>query len=328
MELLDRYLSEVGAHLPRAERADVVRELSANILAEVEDRSAELGRPLDDAEIEAILTRHGEPMLVAARFRGEDRSLVLGRRRLIGPELFPLYLAFLRINLGITLALFALVAAAALARGEPLPRAAGRVLAFPGVWLPVLVQLAAVTLVFVAWDRWSARRRGSWRFRSEGAYAPPRWATAAGLVVWVLLAAWWAAVPVYPALLFGGAADGLALSPAWRSFHAPVLLLLLAGAAQRTADLARPGRVWPLALTRLLVNGAGLALLYVVSRSYPLVVVADGAGDAEHYRRLARWLNAPALLWWLWPYLLINFAAHLAFCLRRLRRGRGAGPGT
>ena len=55
MELLDRYVRAVKTYLPRAQQDDIVKELSANLQAQMEDREAELGRPLSEAELEALL---------------------------------------------------------------------------------------------------------------------------------------------------------------------------------------------------------------------------------------------------------------------------------
>ena len=83
MELLDRYLQAVKFWLPRKQKHDILAELSEDIRSEIEDKEAELGRPLGQAELEVILTRWGHPMLVAERY--------LPQRSLIGPVLLPAY---------------------------------------------------------------------------------------------------------------------------------------------------------------------------------------------------------------------------------------------
>ncbi len=55
MELLDRYLQAVREYLLRNRRDDIVKELGDNILSQMEDKAAELGRPLTEAEQAAIL---------------------------------------------------------------------------------------------------------------------------------------------------------------------------------------------------------------------------------------------------------------------------------
>src|SRR5205807_383651 len=56
-----------------------------------EDRETELGRPLDAAEVSAILKRCGNPMLVASRLGPKGY--------VIGPTLYPIYLFVLKMVL-------------------------------------------------------------------------------------------------------------------------------------------------------------------------------------------------------------------------------------
>lgn len=50
MDLLDRYGRDVKTFLPQAQQDDIVKELSANIQAQMDDREAELHRPLSESE--------------------------------------------------------------------------------------------------------------------------------------------------------------------------------------------------------------------------------------------------------------------------------------
>ena len=81
MELLDRYLQAVRFFLPRAQQDDIVRELSENLHSAIEDREGDLGRPLTEDELAALLHSHGHPMMVAGRYRSNQQ--------LIGPTFFP-----------------------------------------------------------------------------------------------------------------------------------------------------------------------------------------------------------------------------------------------
>ena len=86
MTLIDRYLRAVRDHLPRPGQDDIIEELSDNLRSRFEDEEASRGRPLAEAEEVAILREFGHPMAVAARYRGDERTVTFGRR-LIGPEL-------------------------------------------------------------------------------------------------------------------------------------------------------------------------------------------------------------------------------------------------
>ena len=83
MDLLRRYLHAVEFWLPAKQKQDILAELSDDIRSEIEEREEELGRPVGQAEFEAILTRWGHPMLAAGRY--------LPQRSLIGPVLLPAY---------------------------------------------------------------------------------------------------------------------------------------------------------------------------------------------------------------------------------------------
>jgi len=65
MELIDRYLQAVKFWLPKAQKQDIIAELSEDIRSQVEEKEAELGRKLNDAEVEAILIQRGSPIVVA-----------------------------------------------------------------------------------------------------------------------------------------------------------------------------------------------------------------------------------------------------------------------
>jgi hypothetical protein len=101
MDLVDRYLKAVENALPAAQRQDILRELSEDIQSEMEDKQNELGRALTEEEQQALLKQRGNPLLPAARYRQDHRSLAIGRQ-LIGPVLFPFYVKVLSFNLGLT----------------------------------------------------------------------------------------------------------------------------------------------------------------------------------------------------------------------------------
>lgn len=146
MTLVERYLRAVRDHLPRGQQDDIINELSDSIQSRIEDEEAALGRPLEEAEEVALLRAFGHPLAVAARYRGDERSLTFGRQ-LIGPELFPTYLKVLALNFAVTLIVLAIVA-----------------IAMGGLWsgigslvTPIAIQFVAVTAVFIAVDRYWLR---------------------------------------------------------------------------------------------------------------------------------------------------------------------------
>jgi hypothetical protein len=83
MELLERYLHAVGFWLPKTQKQDILAELSEELQSQIEEKEMEVGGPLDEAGLEVILKKCGDPLLVAEHF--------LPQQSLIGPVLFPIY---------------------------------------------------------------------------------------------------------------------------------------------------------------------------------------------------------------------------------------------
>lgn len=84
MELIDRYVSAVGRYLPEKTRADIEMELRSLIMDALDTRMQ--GRDPSEDDIVAVLHEMGRPEEIAARYAPV-------RRYLIGPELFPSYIA-------------------------------------------------------------------------------------------------------------------------------------------------------------------------------------------------------------------------------------------
>lgn len=314
MELLDSYLNAVKRYLPRAQRNDIVAELSVELRSQMECREEELGRALSDREQMAIFKEYGDPMMVARRYRQSGRSLTIGWE-LIGPELFPMYLIILGGNLtiaiGMTLGILLYI-------HEPVR--------LGSILRPAIIQIACVTITFTILNLVRRKCPQPW-------YYPPAelaplipvapWYSATGLALWSVFTLWWMAVPIFPTLLFGPASAGLMLAPSWHRFYLPVLLLLAIGAAQRAINLARPGWSWLLPVARLIVNLAGLALQYPMIKSYPYVLVSDGTKNTAYYSHLALVYNG-SIFWgvlsWMWGYLLVSALVYAWYCRPHLRR--------
>ena len=275
MDLVDRYLQAVKPLLPRAQQADIVKELSENILSQMEDKEAELGRPLNENEQAAVLKQHGNPLLVASRYRSAPMQ------QLIGPAIFPVYWFVLKTLALIALAVCTLNSIALLASGEPVRRLLLGLGEFAHVALPVF---GWVTLLFAVLDFVEARVHflqkwdREWDPRTLPAVKQPqqvrRSESVFGLIFGGVYIAWLLAAPYYPYLVFGPAASALRLSPAWHRFYLPVLVLGFAGLVQAGVNLARPGWTWLRAATRLASCGVSLVIVKSLLRTYPFVVAA------------------------------------------------------
>ena len=161
MTLVERYLRAVRDFLPRGQQDDIINELSDNIQSRFEDEEVARGRPLAEEEQVAILKDMGHPMAVAARYRGDTRSVRFGGQ-LIGPELFPTYLTVLRVNLAITL----IIGAVSLVLSGSVWSA------IAGVIVPFVIQFTIVTLVFIWVERRWLRDPDGWDPRTVNSMGP------------------------------------------------------------------------------------------------------------------------------------------------------------
>ena len=101
MELITRYVNEVGRHLPKSVRTDVQTELHSLLTESLEERAREAGRPADRAMVVELLREFGEPEEAAERYLPPAPSLV-------GPKLFPTFRLVMTIVLAIVGGVFAL----------------------------------------------------------------------------------------------------------------------------------------------------------------------------------------------------------------------------
>ncbi|MCW5878107.1 MAG: hypothetical protein KIS80_04495 [Anaerolineales bacterium] len=95
--LLERYIHEVGAHLPRRSRPDVQLELRSLLLDELAARGLEADNPADAAGVAELLKEYGHPEELAARYHTEQF--------LISPLAFPAF----RLSYGIAAAVVTVV---------------------------------------------------------------------------------------------------------------------------------------------------------------------------------------------------------------------------
>ena len=72
MNLIDRYITEVGKHLPRKNRQDIQRELRSTLEDMLADRSEASGQPVDEAMTIALLKEYGSPQKVAASYTAQS----------------------------------------------------------------------------------------------------------------------------------------------------------------------------------------------------------------------------------------------------------------
>jgi hypothetical protein len=278
MDLIDEYLRSVRSLLPKQERDDIIAELSANVAAQVEERRAQLGRPLVESDEREILARLGSPLDVAGRYATGQGRLSFGREW-IGPVLFPFYVRILTLNM--TLALVACVAIGIALHGyRGLPATLG------AIGFQLLLQFAIVTGIFVAagrhLSRLPERPSGAGSEGPSGAAtqaSPERVSRLESFAELVALAGLfgfaYASRASFGALFSPG--DGLYLSPAWRVAGFGLLALAGAWTIQAAVNLARPDWTGFRSFVRIATSCGWLALLAFLLASAPLVLVGATA---------------------------------------------------
>ena len=93
MKLIERYIDEVGKHLPNKNRSDIQAEIRSTLEDMLEDRAQASGQPANDNLVKDVLKSYGPPQKVAASY--------LPERYLIGPKLFPIFTLVLKIVLSV-----------------------------------------------------------------------------------------------------------------------------------------------------------------------------------------------------------------------------------
>ncbi|HEV3317247.1 MAG TPA: hypothetical protein VG488_09775 [Candidatus Angelobacter sp.] len=304
MELLDQYLKTIKTFLPKEQQDDIIRELSENLRSQMEDHEAELGRPLTQAEQEAILQQHGNPMVVAGRYQRQNRNLAFGRQ-LIGPVLFPLYIKILSLNLGLTAAAIFVIGFAM-----------GQGLELGAFLIHAVIQFAIVTLVFAAAERYLLRSKDYWNPRdfglpTKGKQSPFLWlesfsrvvtsvdpskvarSESVALIIFnLILALWWIAIPSYLVRTMLGAAGAfLKLGPGCTVLYLPILFLAIAGMVQPIVNLFRPQWTWLPAAWRTISTAIFVAVLCFSLKTGSWVVLTDSSDKLVQHQQAIETVN-------------------------------------
>jgi hypothetical protein len=274
MELLDRYLQAVRGYLLRNRRDEIVKELGDNILSQMEDKAAELGRPLNQSEQAAILRQHGHPLLAAARYRR------LPLQQLIGPTLFPLYWYLLQAVVLFVAAFHAVLGVVlSLVRNSVF---AGMAAAWGSFWIWALAAVGALTLGFGLIEYFGGGKVpftetfDPLELPEVKRSAPPRANALAELVIGGLFLVGWPVFLHSPAPAFASSSP-VRLAPVWWHFEIPMLLVLVLGMAAAYAALVRPQYPRLRAALRLATNVAGIATCYFFLLTGEFIVANAGA---------------------------------------------------
>jgi len=276
MELIDRYLQSVKLMLPRKQQDDVIRELSDEILSQVEEKETGLGRPLTEDEQAALLKQLGHPMLLASRYRKQ--------RYLIDPAVFAIYWMVLRLVLAVALLGMAIAAVTVAATGQGVGKALGILFQFPFAALSVF---AWVTLVFVILDviqvkfdffgKWDPRTLPKLTKREPKTSMTE---SVAALVFGAIFGIWWLVGLKHQFWIFGPGIAFVHFGPVWQTLYPLFVVMVIADLVRHTIDVLRPGwergRVW----FRILFRAMNLLLLYFLMNATDLIVASDATNTS------------------------------------------------
>jgi hypothetical protein len=285
MELIERYLQAVKFALPQAQREDIIKELRDSILSQIEEKQAELGRPLSEDEQAELLKKMGSPMHLAGRY-GKQRYL-------IGATMFPMYWKTLKASLGLALLVLTGASIASAAAGKTLSESLAVLARYPGIALTVF---AWITLAFSALELFGGKCRVSEQW--DPRKLPPlmkqdprksRFELVTQLVMQTIFGIWWLAGLHYQYLVFGPGAAFLRFGPVWRSIYPLFVLLVVVDVMFTAAWLVWPRWTQGRPIGRLVMNALGLVVLYFLLNGSDLLVAADAA--APQLQALTRNLN-------------------------------------
>jgi len=89
MSLIERYIAEVGRHLPEKDRGDIEAEIRSMLEDMIDERNQQTGKPVNDEVIAAVLEGLGNPKLLAQKYAPTKRYL-------IGPDWYEAYVETLK----------------------------------------------------------------------------------------------------------------------------------------------------------------------------------------------------------------------------------------
>jgi hypothetical protein len=318
MALVDRYLHSVKFWLPRRQKDDIIAELSEDLRSQIEEKEAELGHALTDAEVEPILKRCGSPMVVAGRY--------LPQQSLIGPALFPIYSVIIR-SLVFYFLLPWMLVWMGIAVFSPDFRAdhpgAALFLSLEPWWLACTYSLFFNTLIFALLDRSQARLRlvNDWnpgslpqvRDRnviSRGSTIFELTVTVATLAIWIQLDAFRRVFHIF--------GTTITLSDRWPYFFWALVVVSVAGIAVSCMNLSNSRWTRLSAGLRLSTDCFSFGLIYWLCRASLLQAFSArgvSPANAAHFVNSFNHWMASAAVW-----VIVTGFVVVAFDLRRILR--------
>jgi hypothetical protein len=264
-DLIDRYLQAVGFWLPRAQKQDILAELSEDLRSQLEDRESQLGRALAESEVADILKRRGRPIFVAGQF--------LPQRSLIGPALYPIYIFVLKIVSLCYVVPWLLVWVGILIfhRTQTGAQFAGEMQSLGTLWTIVFTQFGVITLIFAAIERfsasspcltdWDPRKLPKLKIETT---TKRRYSAICGIVFGILGLLWLLIIPDFPFLIIGPAAYLLKAAPVLHTVYWPIVLFAFVSIFEHVVRLLRPDLAWFPPAFKLAITAPSLWIVAVL----------------------------------------------------------------
>lgn len=161
MNLIDKYIAEIGKHLPRRNRSDIEAEIRSTLEDMLDERTQVRGAkgPADEATVMALLKEYGSPREVAATYKTHQY--------LIGPRLFPIFEMVLRIVLIVVASVSIIGLAVSLAKtgltGPEFMSAVGQWLG--GLVSALIAAFGNIALIFAIIERTQAAEKFEKEFK-------------------------------------------------------------------------------------------------------------------------------------------------------------------
>ena len=294
MELLERYLQAVKFWLPKQQKQDIIAELSEDLHSQIEEKETELGRPLNDSELEAILKHRGRPVLVANRF--------LPQQYLIGPVLFPIYVFVLKIVALCYLLPWLLVWIGIMTYSPNYRLEHGGWFAAVGsawasLWSVAFIVLGCVTVVFAVLEQvqgkshflenWDPRKLPPVRNSGE----IKRSSSIAEIVASSVFGVWWWVTYLSSPVIVDRPELRVQLSPAWSHFFWGFLFVTFANIGLSAANLSRPYWTVRRATFRLASDIVGSALFCWLMKSSIVTAIAVHGVPTEKTEAMTNAIN-------------------------------------
>jgi hypothetical protein len=286
MDLIERYLHAVKGHLPLKHQDDVVAELGEDVRSRIDERESELGRPLDESEVAAVLKSLGHPAILAAGYGPWQR--------LIGPALFPMYVYILKMALGISLLVNVVLSAVLFATGHSATDSLRGLITFP--FVTAMLVFGWVTIVFAIIDAKAGPATlseavtghkalfANWDPRALPAVprhprTVPFWQVVLDLAGAMFFLAWWLAVPSNPFLMFGPGAALLSPGPGLLASYVPVACLGGVAVVARGLAVWQPHLRSLLSLICRVLGVLGVAIVWWNGGPYVVPAMANPPAD-------------------------------------------------